>query len=94
MIKIIINTNRLTQRKTSSFTLTAIVFVVMLLIVLRAPLVLLDSAAFELLLILDQSFSGMNSILISWTPSKIKNISSPGDAQVLWEKNLKIPFYK
>ena len=52
MIKKVTNTNRLTQRKTLSFTLVAMMFVMMPLIFLRTPLFYFDSTVFELPLML------------------------------------------
>ena len=56
IIKNITNTNRLKQRKTTSITLVATIFVIMSLIVLRAPLSSSDSTTLELPSILGSIF--------------------------------------
>ena len=43
---------------------------------------------------LNQSFSNMNLILNSWNPSKVQNISSPEDTEVLFPKNSKFFYHK
>ena len=57
MIKNITNTNRLTQIKNTSITLVATMFVIISLIVLRAPLSYFDSTTLELPLMLGSIFS-------------------------------------